>query len=138
MRKLLLGCAWCSVVVGILQIGDGLANVAIEQPGCVATAFGVCELGWAFVSAGIATLLLLSGPRRIVWWPLSFVAYSGVALVHGLVIAIAHGPDAVAANIPDWVWVAGIVFGAYFAAASAISLGILRSHYHLRSPETTS
>lgn len=125
------------MVLGLLQVADGLANLASDQPGCAATALGFVEIGWGPVSGLVAALLLLSGPRSILWWPISFVAYASFGIVQGLAVAIGQGSDAAAVDIPRWVWVAQILFGTYFALASAVSLKVLRGRNHLRSSQST-
>jgi hypothetical protein len=137
MQRAFVGYAWISIMMGLAQIADGLLNLVGRQPDCAATAFGFLEIAWASVSALVATVLLFSGQRRLIWWPATFVAYTGFGIAHGIALVVEQGSALTALDIPRWAWVVETVFGVFFAAASLICLSVIRKQDHVDGPRPT-
>ena len=105
-----------SVLVGVAQVADAVVLVKHKgRLGVLTTVFSIGEYIWAAVSFFVWRAAEESIPH---WLPVSFIAYVAAFFVAGLLLgAQIRGKEM---SIPTHLFVAGGVFGVYFAAVSAV------------------
>lgn len=105
-----------SIIVGLLQVVDGLILVSNSNIGTFNTVFALFEMLWVPVS--FIAIFKLSVSKYL---PITYLVYNILGWLYGsLLLNNSLGPKL--DSIPLWFAVFGICFGIYFAMFSFVSL----------------
>lgn len=104
-----------SILIGFLQIIDGLVLALNGKPESFSLLFSSLEFVWVPIS--IVAVFQVS---RFRYLPVSYVVYNVLGWIYGyyLVKTSDGGPF----SIPSWFAVFGLCFGVYFSTASFLVL----------------
>ncbi len=105
-----------SIIVGILQIIDGVILASSSDIGVINIAVALLEMLWVIFS--IIAIIKVNKSKYV---PITYVAYNLLGWCYGAYLSF-HALNTEQSIMPLWFAVFGLCFGCYFATVSYLAL----------------
>lgn len=105
-----------SIIVGILQIIDGVILVSSSDIGVINIVVSLFEMLWVIFS-----IIAIIKVKKSKYVPLTYIAYNLLGWCYGAYLSF-NSQNTEQLILPLWFAIFGLCFGCYFATASYLAL----------------